>query len=171
MSCGVSWRCGSDLPLLWLWRRLAAIAPIRPLVWEPPYAADAAPKRQNNNNKIKYWSWKGMAPGSFWACRDHQASGWYRWRRKDRLGSPCLHPNPPGPAACKPWKNQGEVLFSDLHRWSAGANAAGCPQLLSPRPGSPPTTSSWVPLWSGWFWHEYLGHHRACSPSSHLQGG
>ena len=28
--------------LLWLWRRLAAIAPIGPLVWEPPYAARAA---------------------------------------------------------------------------------------------------------------------------------
>ena len=32
-------RCGSDLVLLWPWRRLAAVAPIRPLAWEPPYAA------------------------------------------------------------------------------------------------------------------------------------
>jgi len=28
--------------LLWLWRRLAATAPIQPLAWEPPYAAGAA---------------------------------------------------------------------------------------------------------------------------------
>ena len=26
----------ADPRLLWLWRRLAAIAPIRPLAWEPP---------------------------------------------------------------------------------------------------------------------------------------
>ena len=37
MSCGVGHRCGSDPPLLWLWRRLAATAPIGPLAWELPY--------------------------------------------------------------------------------------------------------------------------------------
>ena len=42
MSCGVGRRHGSDPALLWLWRRLAATAPIRPLAWEPPYAAGAA---------------------------------------------------------------------------------------------------------------------------------
>ena len=42
MSCGVGCRLGSDPALLWLWRRLAATAPIRPLAWEPPYAAGAA---------------------------------------------------------------------------------------------------------------------------------
>ena len=34
-----------DLVLLWLWCGLAAIALIRPLAWEPPYASGAAPKR------------------------------------------------------------------------------------------------------------------------------
>ena len=34
-----------DLVVLWLWRRLAAVAPIRPLAWEPPYAAGAALKK------------------------------------------------------------------------------------------------------------------------------
>ena len=53
-GCGVGRRRSLDPALLWLWRRPAATVPIRPLVWEPPYAADAAPKRQNNNNKIKY---------------------------------------------------------------------------------------------------------------------
>ena len=42
MSCGVGCRCGSDLALLWC--RLAAVAPIRPLAWEPPYAMGAVLK-------------------------------------------------------------------------------------------------------------------------------
>ena len=41
-SCGVGCRCGSDPALLWLWCRLAAVALIRPLAWEAPYAASAA---------------------------------------------------------------------------------------------------------------------------------
>ena len=35
-----------DLMLLWLWCRPAAVAPIQPLAWEPPYAVGAALKRQ-----------------------------------------------------------------------------------------------------------------------------
>ena len=37
VSCGVGGRCGSDPSFLWLWSRLAAMAPIGPLAWEPPY--------------------------------------------------------------------------------------------------------------------------------------
>ena len=44
MSCGVGHRHGSDLALLWLWRRPAATAPIRPLPWEPPYERVALEK-------------------------------------------------------------------------------------------------------------------------------
>ena len=39
LSCDAGHRCGSDLVLLWLWRRLAATAPIGPLAWEPLYAS------------------------------------------------------------------------------------------------------------------------------------
>ena len=46
MSYGVGLRCGSDPALLWLWRRPAAVALIRPLAWEHPYAAGAALKRK-----------------------------------------------------------------------------------------------------------------------------
>ena len=46
MSCDVGRRRGSDLALLWLWRRLAATARITPLAWEPPHAVGAALKRQ-----------------------------------------------------------------------------------------------------------------------------
>ena len=42
MSGGVGHRHGSDLMWLWLWCRPAAVGPIRPLAWEPPYASNAA---------------------------------------------------------------------------------------------------------------------------------
>ena len=45
MNCGIDHRHGWDPELLWLWPRLAITAPIRPLAWEPPYAADAALKK------------------------------------------------------------------------------------------------------------------------------
>ena len=50
MSCGAGCRCGSDPELLWLWCRLAAIASIRPLAWELPYATGATLK---NKTKTK----------------------------------------------------------------------------------------------------------------------
>ena len=51
MSCGVGRRHGSDLVLLWLWGRPVAIALIRPLAWEPPYAAGAAQERIKKRKK------------------------------------------------------------------------------------------------------------------------
>ena len=39
VSSGVGRRFGLDPALLWLWPRPAAVAPIEPLSWEPPYAA------------------------------------------------------------------------------------------------------------------------------------
>ena len=42
--------------LLWLWCRLVATALIKPLAWEPPYAAGAAlekAKRQKQKQKQK----------------------------------------------------------------------------------------------------------------------
>ena len=51
MSCCVAYRRSSDLVLLWLWCRLAATPLIRPLPWEPPYAAGVAIKRQKTNKK------------------------------------------------------------------------------------------------------------------------
>ena len=56
VSCGIGHRCSSDPELLWLWCRPVATAPIRPLAWEPPYAAGAAlekAKRQNDKKKKK----------------------------------------------------------------------------------------------------------------------
>ena len=53
MSCGVGRRRGSDPALLWLWHRLAAIAPIRPLAWDPPYATEAALEKAKRQKKKK----------------------------------------------------------------------------------------------------------------------
>ena len=53
VSCGVGHRCRVDPVLLWLWRRLAAVALIGPLAGEPPYAACAALKKRTKDKKIK----------------------------------------------------------------------------------------------------------------------
>ena len=39
--------------LLWLWRRLAAAAPIQPLVWKLPDAMGVALKRKKEKEKVK----------------------------------------------------------------------------------------------------------------------
>ena len=43
---------GSDPMLLWLWCKPAAVAPIRPLPWELPYAAGLALKKAKKKKKI-----------------------------------------------------------------------------------------------------------------------
>ena len=56
MSCGGGRRQGLDPSLLWLWYRPVAMAPIRPLAWEPPYTVGVAlenKKRQTKENKTK----------------------------------------------------------------------------------------------------------------------
>ena len=50
---GVGHRHSLDLALLWLWWRLAAVALIGPLAWEPPYATGAALKRPKIKKKTK----------------------------------------------------------------------------------------------------------------------
>ena len=47
MNCDVGRRHGSDLALLWLWCRLADVAPTGPIAWEPPYATAVALKKKN----------------------------------------------------------------------------------------------------------------------------
>jgi len=51
MSCGVVCRCGLDPELLGLWGRLVATAPIRPLVWESPYAMGEALENTKKRKK------------------------------------------------------------------------------------------------------------------------
>ena len=49
-----------DRALLWLWCRLAATAPIRPLAWEPPYAVGAALKGRKKKRKKKNVSFSAL---------------------------------------------------------------------------------------------------------------
>ena len=51
MSCRVGHRCGPDPALLWLWYRSAAVALIRPLAWELPYAEGVAIKRKKKEKE------------------------------------------------------------------------------------------------------------------------
>ena len=62
MICGVGRRQGSDPALLWLWLRLAATAPIRPLAWEPGFEnqqgvprCGAAATNLTRNHEVAGW--------------------------------------------------------------------------------------------------------------------
>ena len=46
MNCGVGHRCGLDPSLLWLWCRLAAVAPIGSLAWEITYVTGGVLKKK-----------------------------------------------------------------------------------------------------------------------------
>ena len=83
-----------DLALLWLWRKLAAIALIRPLTWESPYAVIAALKRLKKKKK-DLDSWVHQASGPPRNAAQAPASksaafpeGWGWWRGR----TCCLHP-------------------------------------------------------------------------------
>ena len=52
MSYGVGRRCSLDPVLLWL-LKTSAVAPIQPLVREPPYAVGAAKKNKKKKKKEK----------------------------------------------------------------------------------------------------------------------
>ena len=51
MNCGVGRRLGWDSESLRLRCRPAAIAPIPPLAWEPPYAVGVAIKRKKKKER------------------------------------------------------------------------------------------------------------------------
>ena len=53
VGCVVGHKYSSDLVLLWLWPKPAAVAPIGPLAWEPPYAAVWPLKGQKDKKKKK----------------------------------------------------------------------------------------------------------------------
>ena len=53
MRCGVGGRHSSDPALLWLWHKLAAVAPFQPLAQELPYAMGAALKKAEKKKRKK----------------------------------------------------------------------------------------------------------------------
>jgi len=91
VSCGVGCRHGSDPALLWLWHRPVATAPIRPLAWEPPYAAGAAQEiatttttkkkdKKDHKKKKKYCHWEfslwSNGIGSVLGTLEHRFDPW-----------------------------------------------------------------------------------------------
>ena len=54
--CRLQKRLGSRVAVALVWRRPVATAPIRPLAWEPPYAARAAQEmaKKKKDKKIFY---------------------------------------------------------------------------------------------------------------------
>ena len=52
-GCSIGCRRSLDLTLPWLWCKLAAIAPIRPLAWEPPCVMGAAQEMAKSQKEIK----------------------------------------------------------------------------------------------------------------------
>ena len=56
MNRGIGRRHGSDVALLWLWRRLTATAPIRPLAWKTPYAMGGALEKTKKKKRERRFS-------------------------------------------------------------------------------------------------------------------
>ena len=52
MSCGVVCKHGADPVLLWLWHRLEATPPIRPIAWELPYATSVTLKSKKKKKEV-----------------------------------------------------------------------------------------------------------------------
>ena len=81
MNCGVGRRRSLDPELLWLWRRLEAIAPIRPLAWEPPYAMGSGPrkgKKTTTTTKKRFKLFLGVPVVAQWLrnpARNHEVAG------------------------------------------------------------------------------------------------
>ena len=71
----------SKVRLLWLWRRLAAVAPIWPLARELPYATGAALKRQKIHNCLNR---EGEDQGSF------PLPPVFHWLSVEAVGVNCL---------------------------------------------------------------------------------
>ena len=55
-----------DSALLWLWPRPVATAPIRPLVWEPPYATGWPKKDKKKEQVMKIQPSLGSVASEFW---------------------------------------------------------------------------------------------------------
>jgi len=92
VSCGVGRRHGSDPALLWLWRRPVATAPIRPLAWEPPYAAGVAlksRKRKRKKDTINFFAEQKLSHGFWKNLRLPKKTSWWGERWAGDLGWKC----------------------------------------------------------------------------------
>ena len=72
MSCGVGRRRGSDPVLLSLWYRLAGVAPIRPLSWEPPHhgCGPKQQKKKKDKKKERNYAVQDIMDNIFWVLNE-----------------------------------------------------------------------------------------------------
>ena len=70
MNRGVGRCWGWDPVWLWMWHRLVAVVPIRPLAWECPYATDVALKKKKKAKQTAFFNlenkWKLKAQQRIW---------------------------------------------------------------------------------------------------------
>ena len=99
---------------IWLWCRPAAIAPIQPLAWEPPYAAGAVLKRQKTKDKKK----KKKKFLSYYQLRGEQCStGLGEWLPGTKwLLLPSSSHFIPGSTKEQKQVSTGFISFSDMTR-------------------------------------------------------
>ena len=96
--------------LLWLWHKLAAVAPIQLLAWEPPYDAGMALKRQKSKKKLRNWTQVQISGFSGQVRPPSPAVSWCRGRQPFPQGASTLlgpglfgtHSHDPGPSAGTP---------------------------------------------------------------------
>ena len=72
---------------LWLWRRPAAVAPVGPLAWEPPYATGMALKRKKKK-RIRVREREGGREKGRKGGREERKKRKKKERERDREGCP-----------------------------------------------------------------------------------
>jgi len=70
-----------DPALLWLWHRLAATSLIRPLAWEPLYAAGSGPRKGKKTKKKKKKKVRTI-PFTTQACKVHKEKPYVKCRAR-----------------------------------------------------------------------------------------
>ena len=139
MSCGVGGRHGSDMALLRLWGRPAAVAPIGPLAWELPNATGAALKRKKKSLQVGAWVQRSSGGSDAENREVHESLG--IWERCGQRGANWVAGNRKEP------KVGGFVLPQEAHcrGSSLGAKAQAPPLtalIWSLAPAEPPTPFS-----------------------------
>ena len=129
VSCGVGGRHGSDVTLLWLWCRPAAVALIQPVAWGLPYIMGAALKkkdkrtarRKRGKNCCRHQGGKHWGRGNS-QCDASEAPSPYRRGKQgaERAPGPRLGPEP----SCGHWTlHLISAAWDSPHRWETGSEA------------------------------------------------
>ena len=140
MSCGVGHRFSSALALLWLWCRLAAAAPLRPLAWEPLYAAAGVAVQGKKKKKKLSKCMKHLEPCVYTVG----ASAGLSWGVSALLGGESTSLSPSLPVRHTFRIQAGVCVCVCLHRSWGGRRGPSCHPSGDP-PFPPPKTVSPTP--------------------------